>query len=280
MAVDPQARGLRVLDGGGATGRAAAGAPHLRLVPPPPGGPPPPGLQAMRSLGRMSIYLVPAAVLVAQAWANERGISQAATNWDAMGRSLDDGIKSLIPDLKQELRKNWQGRDQEAAEAAMTRLSGEIGKLRQVLSSIGSVTDEIGSIVRGFWADMLFVGSTLAGTLVALQVLKLFPHTRAIAMLREMMAGKLALSTSALMLGQLTVMLGLAAKALLNEAKKARQLQVVWPSGAVAIDLTQARIRTGGLPPFQRPLVAGELPPGHQNYEWVAPKRELPTTPS
>ncbi|MFG3435860.1 hypothetical protein ACGF0J_01330 [Nonomuraea sp. NPDC047897] len=280
MAVDPHARWLQVLGGEGATGRAAAGASHLRLVPPPPGGPQPPGLQAMRSLGRLSIYLVPAAVLVAQAWANERGISQAATNWDAMGRTLDDGIKSLIPDLKQELRKNWQGRDQEAAEAAMSRMSGEIGKLRQVFSSIGSVTDEIGSIVRGFWADMLLIGTTLAGTLVTLQVLKLFPHTRAIAMVREVMAGKLALSTSALMLGQLSIMLGLAAKALTNEAKKARQLRVVWPTGAVAIDFTQARIRTGTLPPFQRPQVAGELPPGYQNYEWVAPKRELPARPS
>lgn len=279
MAADPHATWLKVVQGGQGGSPASAPGPHLRLVPPPPGGPPPPGLQAMRSLGRLSVYLVPTAILVAQAWANERGIAQAATNWTAIGSSLDDGMKQKIPDVKKMLAKSWQGADQEAAEAALSRLSEEIGKLRKSFADIGSVTDEVGGAIRQFWLEIAILSAALGGTLVAAAVMKLWPHLRAAATLREVMAAKLARSTSALLLAQLGAMVGIAAKTVVIEARKARQLGVVFPTGGVAVDFDQVRIKTAGLPPFQRPDVAGELPPGGAGHEWIAPRRELAGPP-
>ncbi|MER6943401.1 hypothetical protein ABT294_05190 [Nonomuraea sp. NPDC000554] len=248
------------------TGTSAPGRVLLpKALPPGPGGPPA-GLRMIRLLGRYSMYLIPAGLLAATAWANERGIAQAATNWGAMNMVLDDGLKAVMPNIQNSLRKNWKGLDQEAAEGAVGRFSAEAAKLRHVFADIGGVLDEIGGTIRRFWTEIMYLGGALLGTLIATLIAKRFPQLRIFATLQEAKIGKLALSGTALMVGQLSLMLASAAKTIFMEIRKMRQLKVVAPSGKVAVDFDKARFKTNDLPSFHKPDRPGELPDGGEEF--------------
>lgn len=267
--------GLQVPRGTPAASVGEAAVP--KVAPPAGAGPTPQGLQAMRMAGRISKYVVPAALLAATALVNEPGIAQAATNWaTGLSMPLDDGVKMTSPNIINESRKNWKAEDQEAFEAAVARLSGEVAKLRDSFKSVGGVVDEVGGTIRKYWMELGIAAVAVLAAALAVQVAKRFPQFRLAAMMQELAIGKLAWGTTAFLLTQLGFLFGSSARAITMETRKWHQLQYVTPTGKLAIDFAKAKIDIHNLPSFNQPTTAGQLPQGSQQFDWLAPKRDLP----
>ncbi|WP_214320853.1 hypothetical protein [Nonomuraea sediminis] len=267
--------GLYTPKGTAATSLGEAAVP--KVAPPAGPGPTPQGLQAMRMAGRISKFVLPAALLAATALVNEPGIAQAATNWaTGLSMPLDDGVKMTSPNIINESRKNWKAEDQEAFEGAVARLSGEVAKLRDSFKSVGGVVDEVGGTIRKYWMELGIAAVAVLAAALAVQLAKRFPQFRLAAMLQEIAIGKLAWGTTAFLLTQLGFLFGSSARAITMETRKWHQLQYVTPTGALAIDFAKAKIDIHNLPSYNQPTTPGQLPPGSQQFDWLAPKRDLP----
>ncbi|MFI6596335.1 hypothetical protein ACIBHX_08805 [Nonomuraea sp. NPDC050536] len=265
--------GLYAPKGAASVGEAAV----PKVVPPAGPGPTPAGLQALKSVGRVTLYVVPALLLAATAIVNEPGIAQAATNWaTGLSMPLDDGVKMTSPNIINESRKNWKAEDQEAFEAAVARMSSEVAKLRDSFKSVGGVVDEIGGTVRRYWTEIGALAFVLLGAALAVKAASLFPQLRLMAKMKEVVIGTLAYGTTAGLLAQLTALYGASARAITMETRKWHQLQYVTPTGPLAIDFTKAKIDIHSLPSYNQPATPGQLPPGSQQFEWIAPDKQLP----
>lgn len=248
-------------------------APLVNLAPPAAAGPPPAALTALRAAGRMSLFLLPAALLAATVVVNEPGIAQASINWgNGMSMALDDGVKMTMPLIIAESKKAWVAYDQEAFEEAVARLSVEIGKLRDSFKQISGVLDEVRAVVWAFWAELSLMAITLLRKLVLIQMGKALPHTRPLAYLQEVMVGKLAYGAVTLMLGQVVGIMARAGHLIGVQVKKWHQIHYVTPGGKLQIDPSKAKIDTTNLPSYHKADKPDQLPPDSQNFKWRVPK--------
>ncbi|MER7501178.1 hypothetical protein AB0L05_14810 [Nonomuraea pusilla] len=231
-------------------------------------------LMNWRSLARFSVYLVPVAVIAGTAIVNEPGMAQAASNWKfGMAARLDDGVKQLLPQVIATSRSGWIALDQQELERVIAVFHREIGVLRNTLSEIGGVIDEIAAGYRSYWVQMATTAATATTLLIAALRMKAVPvpGVWVTGMILEKLVGSLAIGTVAVFTGMLASMLKEAMDVLSTLLKKDHQFGYVMPSGDAAIDFTQATIDLKSFPSYNEPPAKGALPPGHQNFQWVEP---------
>ncbi|SEM05540.1 hypothetical protein [Nonomuraea pusilla] len=235
-------------------------------------------LMSWRSLARFSVYLVPVAVIAGTAIANEPGMAQAASNWKfGMAARLDDGVKQLLPQIIATSRSGWIALDQQELERVIAVFHREIGVLRNTLSEIGGVIDEIAAGYRSYWVQMATTAATATTLLIAAMRMKAVPvpGVWVTGMILEKLVGSLAIGTVAVFTGMLASMLKEAMDVLSTLLKKDHQFGYVMPSGDAAIDFSQATIDLKGFPSYNEPPAKGALPPGHQNFQWVEPDVQM-----
>ncbi|RSN14679.1 hypothetical protein DMB42_09415 [Nonomuraea sp. WAC 01424] len=236
-------------------------------------------LNTLKGAGRFSPYLIAVAAIVAVGAADEVAMAQAANVWKyGMSARLDDGVKSLMPQILATSRTGWIAADQAEFGRVQALFHQEIGALRNSFGEIGGVVDAVAAGVRNYW---LQIGSTIVSgitLLIAAMRMKAtpVPQVAVAGMIMEHLVGTAMVSAAAVMTGSLAQMLRGGMQVLGTLVKKQHQFGFVLPEGAAAVDFGRATINTKDLPSFQEPAQPGQLPAGYQNFDWVAP--EVKTT--
>ncbi|NUW40949.1 WXG100 family type VII secretion target [Nonomuraea rhodomycinica] len=250
--------------------------------PPPPEPLGPKVLPQVKRLGKMSLWLVPAGVIASMAIANEPAMAQAASNWKyGVAARLDDGIKQLLPQITRASQNGWIAADQQEFERVVALFSREIGALRGALGEIAGVLDEVAAGYRSYWVRLAVLASLTVSLLLFAKRLKAFPHTKFWGGMLEAAIAAGANGSVAAM----TLILGSSLQGALDNVmtmvRRQHQFGYVLPSGAAAVDFTQATIDVSRYPSFRAPAKPGELPPGYNQFDWVEPlqKKAEPRTP-
>lgn len=247
---------------------------------PPPQMPEPIGpkvLEALKKVGKWSLYLAPAIVIASTAIVNEPGMAQAASNWKyGIAGRLDDGIKQLLPQIVAASRTNWIAMDQQEFERVIWLFHREIGVLRGIFGDIGGMLDEVAAGYRSYWLRLAELGVTTVTLLVFAKRMQLMPQTTFWGMLLEKFVATAANGAVAV----LTLTLGSALKAagdvMSTMLKKDHQFGYIMPSGDAKVDFEQATIDSGEYPSYQQPPAPGRLPEDYQDFDWIAPKVDEP----
>ncbi|RVX47343.1 hypothetical protein EDD27_10273 [Nonomuraea polychroma] len=231
-------------------------------------------LSALRGLARLSPYMIPVVAVATMAAADEPAMAAAAATWKfGMASRLDDGVKNVMPRIVAASKSGWIAEDQEAFARAQGIFHREIGALRNTFSEVGGVIDEVAAGFRSFWLELGGTVLTAGSLLVAALRMKFspVPTVSAAGMIMERLVGSMMLSATAIFAGMLGNMLKEGMQVLGSLVKKQHQFGFVFPGGGAAIDFSHATIDTRDLPSFQEPPAPGQLPVGHQDFEWIAP---------
>ncbi|WP_067172430.1 hypothetical protein [Microtetraspora niveoalba] len=215
-----------------------------------------------------------ALTLVETLLVDDEAIIHAANNWLALARELDGGPKRLIALMLAESRETWIADDHTVFEDAAVTFQSELEVLRGTLTDTAGLLDEIGATFRDFgWAVFAFSVTLLATTISAAALTFTPAGPQARLFLRALMqaADKILAAWGKALLAYLS-----AAAVIIGYLwRKEIQMGHVEPTGAVAIDFTQATIDVDRAPTFKKPGPPG-TPPPTAGFDWIAPKRDVP----
>ncbi|MEU4542671.1 WXG100 family type VII secretion target [Nonomuraea dietziae] len=232
-------------------------------------------LELLKKAGRVSLGMAPAIAVASTMLANEPGMAQAASNWkNGIAARLDDGIKQLLPQLVATSKEGWIAQDREEFERVVWTFHREIGALRSVLSDIGGMLDEVAAGYRSYWLKMASLAVAALGLFVFAKRLQALPSTALAGALLEKFVTLGVNSTTAILTMTLSSTLKAAGDVMTTVLKKKHQFAYVTPSGDAKVNFRTISIDTSKYPSFREPAKPGALPPGHQNFDWVEPKRE------
>jgi hypothetical protein len=232
-------------------------------------------LELLKKAGRVSLGMAPAIAVASTMLANEPGMAQAASNWkNGVAARLDDGIKQLLPQLVAASKEGWIAQDREEFERVIWMFHWEIGALRSVLSDIGGMLDEVAAGYRSYWLKMASLAVAALGLFVFAKRLQALPSTALAGALLEKFVTLGVNSTTAILTMTLSSTLKAAGDVMTTVLKKKHQFAYVTPSGDAKVNFRTITIDTSKYPSFREPAKPGALPPGHQNFDWVEPKRE------
>ncbi|MGV9306015.1 WXG100 family type VII secretion target [Nonomuraea sp. NPDC003727] len=250
-------------------------------------GPPPPSsvpktpsaaVRTWRIASGMSVMAVATYLLVEGAQGNEEAIRQAKTSWiNALGGTL--GVEGQIMPGIETVRRatdGWDAADQDAFEAALNAFNSQVGALKTALEYLGEGLGHLAGAYADFDMALRLTGASLITALAGLMIARLFPATAATAAFGEAVAVRTANITVIALLGQLGAFVSYTATNLAQLRSELLNIKTVLPSGSGAISFDSARIRTEGLPPFQRPPerrpgMPQRLPPGSEDFDWNLP---------
>ncbi|MEV4250977.1 hypothetical protein AB0J63_47275 [Streptosporangium canum] len=220
--------------------------------------------------------------IAATAAANVPGMADIYNNWTSLHSRLDTAVKSYLADLKTKGKDGWIAEDRDAFDDAVQKYQEELESLRGYIKNIADIVDELGDSYRAYWVAI----GQLAALLLALSgiaALMLATPLAGSAVLNLRMLGLLAsrmIAASTGALGKTIVSVVSSSMSLYFSGKAWMQSFNLEPTGLAKVDFTQARIRTNGLPPFQKPppQQPGQSPqlPAYGTFEWLSPKKELP----
>ncbi|MFG2077421.1 hypothetical protein [Nonomuraea maritima] len=238
-------------------------------------------LDALKRTGRLAVGIAPAVAIAGGMLANEPGMARAVSVWDSgMSARLDDGIKQLIPQILNTARSGWIARDAEELERVLWMFHREIGVLRGVLSKGAGMLDEIAASYRSFWTWVMRVSFAAMGLLVVAKSLQRVPNTSVWGLLLEKYITAQVNVATLFIATSLTTTLKEGGEVLSTMVKKNHQFGYVTPGGDAAVNFRTITIDSEEYPSFGEPARNGGLPPHYQDFDWIGPKRDIPTSPS
>ncbi|MBN6056483.1 hypothetical protein JYK22_31435, partial [Nonomuraea sp. RK-328] len=246
--------------------------PYSKYPPPVPEPIGPKVLESLKTLGRISLWLLPGIAIASTAIANEPGMAQAAANWKSgIAARMDGGVKQLLSQLASAQKNNWIAADRTEYERVLWMFDTEMEALRNAFTQIGGMIDEVAAGYRGYWLKLAATAGTCLTALAIAKLLQRLPHTAAAGMLYEKIIatgtnGAVAVFTLLLRNGMQA-----AGNILGTMMKKDHQFGYVFPGAGAAVNFKQATIDTNRYSSYQQPAKPGDLPPGYQNFDWVAP---------
>ncbi|MDR8408575.1 hypothetical protein MTP10_07480 [Nonomuraea sp. 3-1Str] len=229
-------------------------------------------LEALKALGKISLWLLPGVAIASTAIANEPGMAQAAANWKSgMAARMDGGVKQLLSQLASAQKNSWIAADRGEYERVLWMFDTEMEALRSAFTQIGGMIDEVAAGYRGYWLKLAATAGGCVTALLTAKLLQRMPHTAAAGMLYEKIIATATNGAVAVFTLLLRGGMQAAGDILGTMMKKDHQFGYVFPGAGAAVNFKQATIDTKLYPSYQEPTRPGELPPGYQNFDWVAP---------
>lgn len=262
-------------------------------------------LSNLQKGARLAPTLYAGVAIAATAAANVPGMADVYNNWESLHSRLDTAVKSYSAALLAAGAGGWIAEDRDAYEDAVRRFQEGLESMRGYVKTIAGIVDEVGDAYRAYWVAIARLAATflLLATVAAAMLLTPWAGSAA---LNLRMLGALATQIISVSTGALWKLIEMVAGgfAVYFGGKAIFQMYNLEPTGAARIDFTQAEIRIGDLPSFQKPppssgnapqpppsaggvpglpappggTVPGNVPglPPSAGFQWLSPRQEIP----
>ncbi|MFF0307938.1 hypothetical protein ACFYSC_10930 [Streptosporangium sp. NPDC004379] len=264
-------------------------------------------ISSLQKGSRLAPTLYAGVVIAATAVANVPGMADVYNNWESLHSRLDTAVKSYSAALLTTGSQGWIADDRDAYEDAVRHFQEGLESMRGYIKTIAGIVDEIGDAYRAYWVAIARLAATflLLATIAAAMLLTPWAGSAA---LNLRMLGTLATQIIGVSTGALWKLVEVVASgfAVYFGGKAIFQMYNLEPTGAARIDFTQAEIRIGDLPSFQKPPSPGNTPqpppsagktpggapgnapqppppagnvpglPPSAGFQWLSPRQETP----
>lgn len=211
-------------------------------------------LSNLQKGARLAPTLYAGVAIAATAAANVPGMADVYNNWESLHSRLDTAVKSYSAALLTAGAGGWIAEDRDAYEDAVRRFQEGLESMRGYVKTIAGIVDEVGDAYRAYWVAIARLAATflLLATVAAAMLLTPWAGSAA---LHLRMLGALATQIISVSTGALWKLIEMVAGgfAVYFGGKAIFQMYNLEPTGAARIDFTQAEIRIGDLPSFQKP---------------------------
>ncbi|MEV1174307.1 hypothetical protein [Nonomuraea sp. NPDC049784] len=198
--------------------------------------------------------------IAATALANVPGMGDAKANWNSLAKALEVEYPSVLQNAVFLSRAGWIADDREQFLHAVATFAGDLQKLSGLCYNMESQVDQVRDRYALYWMEIGVLAATIMAYIMAAQAMKLTPHLRAYG---EILLNRLSALTNAMIAQKTKVLvgfLGAAGATLATSSQSLGQLFNIQPTEGAKID-------------FQRAVIP-DTPPN----QWIAPKKEKPTT--